>query len=219
MNYITSTWLHLPLRKAIIGTSYQIVVPKGETQAPYIAYILTGGTHMSDLFDKVTGQMDVFKKLASYIPGFNGYIERQNRRAADKLLRESVAARFEELWKRASEIQTSMVSEGMIALMDDMEQAAIKLRTFADKIRTASYGYAGFFDAVKIKEEELAQLYQYDLAFFDVAEQIGRALDNVEASMGDEEGLKAAIRNLVSLSREAVTTFDRRYEMINGSGQ
>ena len=65
---------------------------------------------MSDLFDKVTGQMDVFKKLASYIPGFNGYIERQNRRAADKLLRESVAARFEELWKRASEIQTSMVS-------------------------------------------------------------------------------------------------------------
>ena len=174
---------------------------------------------MSDLFDKVTGQMDVFKKLASYIPGFNGYIERQNRRAADKLLRESVAARFEELWKRASEIQTSMVSEGMIALMDDIEQAAIKLRTFADKIRTASYGYAGFFDAVKIKEEELAQLYQYDLAFFDVAEQIGRALDNVEASMGDEEGLKAAIRNLVSLSREAVTTFDRRYEMINGSGQ
>jgi hypothetical protein len=174
---------------------------------------------MSDLFDKVTGQMDFVKKLASYIPGFNGYIERQNRRAADKLLRESVASRFEELWKRASEIQTSMVSEGMIALMDDMEQAAIKLRTFADKIRTASYGYAGFFDAVKIKEEELAQLYQYDVAFFDVAEQIGRALDNVEASMGDEEGLKAAIRNLVSLSREAVTTFERRYEMINGGGQ
>jgi hypothetical protein len=175
--------------------------------------------HMSDLFDKVSGQMDFVKKLASKIPGFSGYVERQNRRAADKLLRESVAARFEELWTRTSEIQTNMVSEGMIALMDEMEQAAIKLRTFADKIKTASYGYAGFFDAVKIKEEELSQLYQFDLAFFDVAEQIERALDNVEASMGDEEGLKAAIRNLISLAREAVTTFDRRYEMINGGGQ
>jgi len=174
---------------------------------------------MSDLFDKVSGQMDVFKKLASHIPGFSGYVERQNRRAADKLLRESVAARFEELWTRTSELQTQMVSEGMIALIDDMEQAAIKLRTFADKIKTASYGYAGFFDAVKIKEEELTQLYQYDLAFYDVAEQIGRALDNVEASMGDEDGLKAAIRNLTSLAREAVTTFERRYEMINGGGQ
>ena len=174
---------------------------------------------MSDLFEKVSGQMDVFKKLASHIPGFNGYVERQNRRAADKLLRESVAARFEELWTRTSEIQTSMVSEGMIALMDDMEQAAIQLRTFADKIRTATYGYAGFFDAVKIKETELAQLYQYDTAFFDVAEQIGHGLDNIEASLGDEAGLKAAIRNLISLAREAVNTYDRRYEMINGGGQ
>lgn len=174
---------------------------------------------MSDLFDKVSGQMDVFKKLASYIPGFSGYIERQNRRAADKLLRESVADRFEELWKRASNIQTDMVNEGMIELMDDMEQGSIQLRTFADKIRTATYGYAGFFDAVKINEDELAQLYQFDLAFFDVAEQINRALDNIEASMGDEEGLKAAIRNLTGLTREAVTTFNRRYEMINGGRQ
>jgi len=174
---------------------------------------------MSDLFDKVSGQMDIFKKLASKIPGFSGYVERQNRRAADKLLRESVAARFEELWRRTSELQTTMVSEGMIALMDEMEQAAIKLRTFADKIKTASYGYAGFFDAVKIKEDELAQLYQFDLAFFNVADQIESALTNVEASMGNEEGLKAAIRHLISLAREAVTTFERRYEMINGSGQ
>jgi hypothetical protein len=174
---------------------------------------------MSDLFEKVTGQMDFVKKLASYIPGFGGYIERQNRRAADKLLRESVADRFEELWKRTSNIQTDMVNAGMIALIDDMEQAAIQLRTFADKIRTATYGYAGFFDAVKIKEEELGQLYQFDLAFFQVSEQIGRALDNIEASMGDEDGLKAAIRNLISLTREAVNTFDRRYEMINGASQ
>jgi len=170
---------------------------------------------MSDLFDKVSGQMDVFKKLASYIPGFSGYVERQNRRAADKLLRESVAARFEELWTRASEIQTSMVGEGMLSLMDEMEQAAIKLRTFADKIKTASYGYAGFFDAVKIKEEELVLLYQFDLAFYQTAEQIESALDNVEASMGDEEGLQAAIRHLINLTRESV----RRYEIINGGGQ
>ena len=174
---------------------------------------------MSDLFDKVTSQMGFVKKLASHIPGFSGYVERQNRRAADKLLRESVSARFEELWKRTSNVQTDMVNAGMIALMDDMEQAAIQLRTFADKIRTATYGYAGFFDAVKINETELTQLYQYDMAFFDVAEQIGHGLDNIEASMGDEAGLKAAIRNLISLTREAVNTFDRRYEMINGGGQ
>lgn len=174
---------------------------------------------MSDFLDKVTGQQDVFKKLASYIPGFNGYIERQNRRAADKLLRETVADRFEEQWKRASNMQADIVAANMYDLVDDMEKAAIQLRTFIDKIRTASYGYAGFFDAVKINEEDLGKLYQFDAAFFQAAEAIGRALDIVEASIGDEEGLKAAIRNLVTLAREAVTTMERRSEVITGSGQ
>lgn len=173
---------------------------------------------MSDFFDKVTGQQDIFKKLTSYIPGFKGYIERQNRRAADKLLRETVADRFEEQWKRASNLQAEMVSAGLIALVDDMEKASIQLRTFVDKIRTASYGYSGFFDAVKINEEELANLYQFDMAFFQVAESVGNGLDNLEASMGDEEGVKAAIRNLVTLAREAVTTFERRHEVVTGGG-
>ena len=53
---------------------------------------------MSDFFEKVSSQIDPFKKLASYIPGFSGYVERQNRRDADKLLRETVARRFEEHW-------------------------------------------------------------------------------------------------------------------------
>jgi hypothetical protein len=174
---------------------------------------------MSDLFERVTNDQDIFKKLASKIPGFGGYIERQNRRAADKLLRETVADRFEELWKRASDLQSEMVGQGMISLVDDMEKAAIQMRTFVDKIRTAAYGYSGFFDAVKINEQELAQLYAFDASFFDVADQISHALDNVEASLGDEEALPAAIRNLTTLAREATKTLERRFEAITGSGQ
>lgn len=174
---------------------------------------------MSDLFERVTGDQDFVKKLAANIPGFNGYVERQNRRAADKLLRETVAERFEKLYKRTSNVQADFVSQGRIELLDDMEKAAIQLRTFADKIRTAAYGYSGFFDAIKINEEELAGLYAFDAAFFDVAEQIERALDNVEASVGDESGLQAAIRNLVSLGRQAVETFERRSEVVNNIGQ
>lgn len=169
---------------------------------------------MGDLFDKVTGDQDFFKKLGSYIPGFKGYIERQNRRAADKILREKVADRFEELWNRASALQTDLVNQGGIAWVDDMEKAAIKLRTFIDRIRTATYGYSGFFDAVKINEQELAKVYAYDTAFFETADQISNALDNVEASMGDQSALPAAIRNLTSLARQAVETFDHRYDVI-----
>jgi hypothetical protein len=174
---------------------------------------------MDQFFEKVTSQQDPFKKLMSYIPGFGGYVNRQNRRDADKLLRDTVARRFEEQWKRASQLQSDMVSSGMIEYVDDMEKASIQLRTFIDKITTAPRGYSGMFDAVKINEPELQAIYQFDAAFFDLAEQVGRGLDNVEASLADQAALPAAIRNVISLARMAVETYNRRSEAVTGSGK
>ncbi len=172
---------------------------------------------MSDFFEKVKSQIDPFKKLVSFIPGFSGYIERQNRRDADKLLRETVARRFEEQWSRASNLQAEMVSNGLFTSVDDMEKAALALRTFIDKISTAARGYSGLFDAVKINEKELDAIYQFDAAFFDLGDQVKSALDNVEASLGDEAALPAAIRNITTLARLAVETFERRSEVVTGS--
>lgn len=172
---------------------------------------------MSDFFGRVTGDQDIFKKLASYIPGFGGYVERQNRRAADKMLRETVANHFEQILKRASSLQNDLVSQGKIETLDDMERAVIKLRTFTDKISTASYGHSGLFDAVKINEKELEQIYNFDLAFFSLEDQINSALGNIEASLGDDAALPAAIRNLISLATQCLDTFERRYEIFTGT--
>ncbi|RMF47542.1 MAG: hypothetical protein D6755_04985 [Anaerolineae bacterium] len=170
---------------------------------------------MSDLLQQVTDDQDPIKKILNKVPGFSGYIERQSRRDADKLLRETIAQRFEELWQRVSNLQQDLLSSGGLMYVDDMENAAIKLRTFADRIRTASYGHSSLFEAVKIGEEELAQLYAYDNAMLDLVEQVGAAIDNVEASIGTD-GLPAAIRHLTTLARECVNVFDKRREVILG---
>jgi hypothetical protein len=52
----------------------------------------------------------------------------------------------------------------------------------------------------------------------DQVEEIGRAVDNVEASIGSD-GLPAAIRHLTSLSRQIVETFDRREEVVMSTPQ
>ena len=101
--------------------------------------------------------------------------------------------------------------------VDDAEKAAIKLRTFIDKISTAPRGYSGLFDAVKINEKELEAVYQFDAAFFDLAEQVSGAVDNFERSLGDEAALPAAIRNVVALARLAVETYEKRSEVVTGS--
>lgn len=172
---------------------------------------------MSDFYGRVTTDMDPLKKLVSYIPGFSGYVERENRRAADKLLRDTVARRFEEQYKRLSALQSDIISQGNIDYVDDLEKAAIKMRTFTDKIRNASYGYSGLFDAVKINQDELNKIYTFDAAFFDIADQIKNALDTIEASIANLEALPATIRNLVTLARQAADTYERRYELFTGS--
>ncbi|HTP02106.1 MAG TPA: hypothetical protein VMJ64_12090 [Anaerolineales bacterium] len=174
---------------------------------------------MTDMYQNVAGQVDPFKRLASYVPGFHGYVERQNRRDADKLVRDTVARRFTELWTRTSNLQKDLISAKKIDFVDDMEQAALQLRTFIDKVTTAARGYSGLFDAVKINEKELEQLYTFDLAFFELGDQIAHALDNVEASLGDDAGLPAAIRNLTTLGRQAVETINRRTEAFTGNAR
>lgn len=173
---------------------------------------------MSDLFETVQGGQDIFKKLLSHIPGFSGYIERTNRRAADKLLRDQVALRYTDLATRAARLQKDAADAGQISFLDEIDSIALKLRTFSDRIKTASYGYSGFFDAVKINEKELETLYAFDAAFFELAEQVERGLDNVEAAIAGD-GLKAALSAVDDLARQANEAFDKRSQVISGSGE
>jgi len=170
---------------------------------------------MTDMFDKVTAQQDVIRKLLGKIPGFKGYFERENRRSTDKIVRDTIANRFDEIWNRISTLQRELIKQGNLDSVGDLEAAAIKIRQFSDRIEKASYGYSGFFDAVKVNEAELAQVYQYDLSMMDLADQLGKAVDNVESSFGSD-GLPAAVRNLVTLADQAVQTFNRRSEVMTG---
>jgi hypothetical protein len=169
---------------------------------------------MSDqIIGKVGQDMDPFKKILSKIPGFSGYIEQQKRRDADKILRDTLADAMDVQYQRISSIQKEMVNSGDIKLLDDMESAAIKLRTFMDRVRRAPRGYSSLFEAVKIREEELGRIYQFDAKMLDLVDQVGRAIDNVEASLGGD-GLPAAIRNLISIAQSCIETYNQREQVV-----
>lgn len=173
-------------------------------------------TDMKDnLFGKVHGDMDVFKKILDKVPGFKGYIERQARRDSDKLLRDTIFRRFRELEGRVSEVQREFIGQGELMYVDDLEAAAVRLRTFADRVRTAPRGYSSLFEAVKIGEAELQSIYEYDAALLEMGDTVSRALDNVQASVGTD-GLQAALRNLESTARQCIEAYERREEVVAG---
>ena len=168
---------------------------------------------MEDTLDRVKGESDFFRRILGKIPGFRGYVEREDRRNADKLLRESIADKFEALWHRISTLQKNIIETGEIERVDDLESSAIKLRQFIDSIQRASYGYAGFFDVIKVNTEELDVIYQYDLSMLELEDEISRAIDNVETSFGTD-GLPAAIGHLDTLSQRCLDYFNQRNQVI-----
>jgi hypothetical protein len=110
------------------------------------------------------------------------------------------------------------IVQGEITYVDDLERAAIKLRTFADRIRRATRGHSSLFEAVKINEAELEKLYQYDAQLLELADQVDRAIDNVAASVGSD-GLPAALRHLTSVSQSAIDAFNLRESAVLGEDQ
>lgn len=168
---------------------------------------------MSDLYERVVSQQDALKKLLTKLPGFKGYFIRTDRRAADKLLRETIAGKYQAQWQRLSAIQRDLVSSGNLDVLDDIEIGAIRLRQFIDRVKTAAYGYAGLFDAVKVKEEELEKVYQYDLTLLEMADEVTSAIDNLEVSIGTD-GFPASIRNLNQKAQDSLDAFNQRAELL-----
>ena len=126
-----------------------------------------------------------------------------------------IAREYEVQYQRISGVQRSLISAGELGAVGELENAAIKMRQFIDRVRTASYGYAGLFDAIRIREAELETVYRFDAMLLDKNTDIARAIDNVESSIGTD-GQAAAIRNLISHAQEAIEAFNKRSDIMKG---
>jgi hypothetical protein len=167
-----------------------------------------------DLRETVDQALGGIERLVSQIPGYKGYKDKELRREADKLLRMELASKFDDQRKRLTELQTQLISQAQIEFVDDLDRAVSKLQLLIDRIKTASYGYAGLFDAVKVKEEQLDALYEYDNQMVDFVGQTAAGVDRVASAIGAKEGILAAINDLVEVVNEANLTFDHREEAI-----
>lgn len=172
---------------------------------------------MGDIHDKVEQEYTAVEKVIDAIPGWSGYQRRQKRRQADKLLRETLADKLEAQRRRMDGAQKKLLQRRRLELVDDVESAVTQLKTFADRVRFASYGYAGLFDAVKIGEAQLEQLYDFDAALIDYVQRLDVANDRLREAISQGEAIEDTIEVIQDITREANATFDRRQRLILGT--
>lgn len=172
---------------------------------------------MGDIFTKVQEGRTGLEKLSSIIPGWSGYQDRQNRRKADQLLRKTLAEKLADQRRKLDVAQKELINHGHLDLVDDVGSAVTQLKTFADRVRLATYGYSGLFDAAKVNEAELEQMYNFDAALFEYVERLNTASDKLREATSTGEGLAETVSIVQDICREANSTFDQREHIILGS--
>jgi hypothetical protein len=169
---------------------------------------------MVDIKGVVESGQTGLEKLVASIPGYKGYKDKDVRRDADRVLRLYIAGRLDEQRRRLSDLQLQLISGGQLDLLDDLEGAVKKIQILADRIKVATYGYTGFFDVIKVKEDQLDAIYDFDNALLNEVEKISAAVNQVKSALDTKEDVAGSIANCVTTAQEANYTFDHREEVI-----
>ncbi len=167
-----------------------------------------------DPVEKAKSQMGWLESLFSKLPGIKGYREKEIRRDADKQLRDTLARELAERRTRLTALQNDLLSAGGLLWMDDLEKLSGRLQLLVDRVKTAAYGYAGFFDIERVKEEELDKLAQFDEALFEELPRLDTALESLAKAVAANEGIAEAIKAVGSILTRLNETFSKRLEAI-----
>ncbi|MDQ3928919.1 MAG: hypothetical protein M3328_07200, partial [Chloroflexota bacterium] len=171
-----------------------------------------------DIRDRVMGDQpnDFLHKIASIVPGYKGYVDRERRRDADRILRTELARRYQGELTRLKRVQQDLLRNGDLNAIIEIDGVSGRLQRFIDRLQNATYGYAGLFAPIKVEAEELDQIYAFDMALASGVDTLSGAVGSLEsATEGQAKGeLSSAIDNLSSVVNDLNDRFDQRNDLL-----
>lgn len=153
-------------------------------------------------------------RIAESIPGYLGYRERERRRNADRQLRDELARQYAAQRERLTDIQRRASDKALLSYLDNIERVNLKLQRFIDRLRTASYGYAGWFDVAPVREAELQQLYTFDHALTAGVERVESDVSELSAAVDAGQDVEEAVEALSSTVDGLNRRFDQRRDLL-----
>lgn len=119
----------------------------------------------SDIRQTVEENRDSLKKLQLIIPGLRGYRQREDVRVSDELLRNQMADRLDRVKTNIEGLRKQLVTGNDFSNLTSVGSLVAQVQTVSGEIRHAAQGYSGWVAPIKINEDKLNKLYDYDYAF------------------------------------------------------
>ena len=121
------------------------------------------------------------------------------------MLRQYVSQQLSEVRLKLGQVQETLARDIVKAMehAEPLGQIDTRIQGLSSKIQDAPVGYAGFFDAIKIREEELERIYQFDESMMAYADLLGNHVEALQTAVEEDGDISAAVRTLQQASRDA----------------
>jgi hypothetical protein len=160
-----------------------------------------------------TDDRNFVESILRYIPGFHGYLEEEYRRESDHLLRQWLADQLQQGKRGLDEYLQSLVAAMKLDDLPAFERVRSKLDGVITTIRSAERGYSPLFGFVRIRTEQLDQVYLADQGLIDLVHQLSGQLER----LGAADAVPGRLASQLIQSIEALgNQFRRRGEILKG---
>jgi len=161
--------------------------------------------------------LGLLERIELIIPGFHGYKQKELIREDDKLVRNKVASLLDDARKAVEKLMPMLLNTSPVAVIK-LDNLRKDLMMVSQKIRHASYGYSGLFDRIKIRENELNTLLQYDWNLISKANEIRDETYFLFKIINNEQQLLTKIDELSIKLFELDGLVDQRERLLKEEG-
>lgn len=168
----------------------------------------------TEIKDKMKGDMSLTSRIAMYIPGYRGYKERSLRKDQDRAVRTELSRTIQAAKGDMASVQRNLVDSP--DLMMEAERIRTKLDRYDIDVKKAVNGYSAFHDSIKVTEEDLARVVQWDAS---LAQDINEMREAVEALMyatDAGEDAKASLRRIERGLDQMINDYRQREAVMRG---
>ncbi|MFX1508843.1 MAG: hypothetical protein ACFFBR_00920 [Promethearchaeota archaeon] len=145
-----------------------------------------GDDEKPSIMEKVDDERTLTQKIMKLIPGWRGYRIKEERRNADRILRDQIITRLRQSADKIQDIRSAIVEEEIEDAYRTVDSLMSRTEKLISQIEHADYGYRPFFDAIKIKEDDLENMLRYDSWFVEQVQEFDQRCDDVLTLIEDD---------------------------------
>lgn len=172
---------------------------------------------MSDLqsqLNAVKSNESWLEKIKRYIPGYDGYVNKDNARELDTMVRNQLASKLEENKARIKNTVSSLSKNGRLFETSDIDKIDKKNENCIGQFKSAARGYSGVFDVVKIKEDKLNRIYEFDEALLSDVTNINALFSALENNAAANLDVRGDVSKVSSALDELLRKFQERENIL-----